>query len=321
MARILIFLGRRLAVMAGLLIVISFLLFSLLYIAPGSVLGVLLGGRPSTPLLISELQREYHLNDPFFAQYWLWAKNVLHLNFGVSIVTHEPVSTLIGQSFPVTLFLGVYAFLIAMLFGVPLGLLCARRRGTRVDRIIVGSTVFGVSIPAFVSGLLLLYVFTDAVHLFPSYGAGQGFIDRLYHLTLPAIALSLTELAFVVKISRAALLGVLEQDYITFAQARGVPRARLLFLYTLRNALVPIVTAAGLLLGFLLAGAVLVENVFAVPGLGSLLVSSVLAKDVPVVQAVALLAAVVLMGGNLAADLSFLVIDPRLSRGLGVRGG
>jgi peptide/nickel transport system permease protein len=308
-----LYVGRRLVALVLLVVVISFVVFSLLYLAPGSPEQILLGARPSTPETVAAIRAEYHLDDPFLVQYWDWFRDALRFDFGRSIRTNEPVVDGIRERFWLTLQLGGLAFLITMLLGVPLGVLAALRRRTATDRGIVALSVVGVSAPAFATGILLLYVFAVRLGWFPVFGEGSGVIDRLQHLALPAIALALTGMGLVLKLTRTAVIGSLEQDYVTFARARGIPRRRVLRAYALRNGLVPIVTAAGLLLAYMLAGTVLVEVTFALPGLGSLLVESVRTLDIPMVQALTILIATIVVLVNLLADLVYLAIDPRIS--------
>jgi peptide/nickel transport system permease protein len=171
----------------------------------------------------------------------------------------------------------------------------------------------GVSAPAFATGILLLYVFAVELGWFPVFGEGSGVVDRLHHLALPALALALTGMGLVLKLTRTAVIGSLDQDYVTFARARGISNQRVLIAYALRNALVPIITAAGLLLAYMLAGTVLVEVTFALPGLGSLLIDSVRTLDVPMVQALAILIATLVVVVNLVADIVYVAVDPRIS--------
>lgn len=308
-----LYVGRRLVALVLLVVVISFVVFSLLYLAPGSPEQILLGARPSTPETIAAIRAEYHLDDPFVVQYWDWVRDALQFDFGRSIRTNEPVVDGIKEHFWLTLQLGAIAFVITMLLGVPLGVLAALRKRTATDRGVVALSVVGVSAPAFATGILLLYVFAVRLGWFPVFGEGSGVIDRLQHLALPAIALALTGMGLVLKLTRTAVIGSLEQDYVTFARARGIPRRRVLRAYALRNGLVPIVTAAGLLLAYMLAGTVLVEVTFALPGLGSLLVESVRTLDIPMVQALTILIATIVVLVNLLADLVYVAIDPRIS--------
>ena len=307
-----LFVGRRLAALVALLLVVSFVVFTLLYLAPGSTEQVLIGTRQPTPELVAQLRAKHNLDDPFLQQYWTWLSGAIQFDFGDSIRTGRAVTDSIAASLEITVFLGVYAFLLALVAGVPLGVLAAVRRGSSTDRGVVGIAVLGVSTPAFVSGVVLLYVFAVALGWFPTFGAGEGFADRLWHLTLPAVAMAFLAVALIVKLTRAAMITVLEQDYIAFARARGVPTMRVLVRHALRNALVPIVTAAGLVLTAVLTGAVLVETTFALPGLGKLLVESVDYKDVPMLQGVVMVVATTTVVITLLVDLLYMAIDPRI---------
>lgn len=307
--------ARRMAIALAILIVVSFATFSLLYLAPGSAVQALIGPHPATPQLIASLRKEFHLDQPFLVQYLDYVKGIFHLDFGTSVRTGEPVGAMLRQAAPVTVFLALYAFVLTIVVGVALGVFAALRNRTAVDRGIVGLSVVGISAPAFASGFLLMYVFAVVLGWFPAVGAGEGFSDRLTHLTLPAIALAISGAAFVVKLTRAAVVTALEQDYITFARARGLSQRRVVLAYALRNALIPIITASGAILAGLLTGTVLVEVTFGISGLGSLLIDSVNAKDVPVVQAVAVLFAIVIVMVNLLVDVCFIAVDPRIQLG------
>lgn len=314
-----LFAARRLAVLALLLVVVSFAVFSLLYLSPGSVIDTLLGTNPRTPAELSYLTSEYHLNQPFLTQYWLWASQAARLNFGNSIQTSLPVTAEIRQRLPVTLFLGVYAYILTVLLGVGLGLAAALRRRRLADRGIVGASIVALSTPAFVSGVFLIYLFGIQVRLFPVAGPGTGFFGQLWHLTLPAVALALTATAYLVKHTRAAVIMVLDQDYVTFARARGLAPGRVLIGYILRNALIPVVTMSGLILSYVITGAVLVEDTFSLPGIGQLLVQSATAKDLPLIQGVAMVVAIVIVLANLLADVALIAVDPRIRLGRGTR--
>jgi len=306
---------RRLLVSFVLLVGISFLVFSLLDLAPGNAVTVLLGSRPRTPETIRALTHEYHLDKPFFTQYWLWAKEAVQLHFGNSVQTTLPVTDEITARLPTTLFLGAYAFILTMISGIGLGVASALKRRTSVDRGIVAFASIGLSTPAFVSGVVLLYVFAILIPWFPVFGTGSGFFDELWHLTLPAVALAMVSAALVVKHTRAAMTSVLDQDYVIFARARGLSRRRVLFGYALRNALIPVATIGALTLAFVITGAVLVEVTFSLPGVGSLLVQSADTQDLPMLQGVTMLMAAVIMGANLLADLLYLAVDPRIRLG------
>jgi peptide/nickel transport system permease protein len=310
-----LFIARRLAALAVLLVVVSFGVFALLYLAPGSIEQILLGTRPATPASIAAIRAEYHLDDSFLQQYWLWLQHAVTFDFGTSVRTGESVSTVIGDRLAVTLQLGVLAFAITILTGIPLGILAALRSRSAVDRGVVATAVAGISSPPFFTGLLLLYVFAVSLGLFPVFGAGAGLGDRFMHLALPAITLALTAIAVVVKLTRASMIQALEQDFVLAARARGLGEGRVVIGYALRNALIPVVTSGGLILGYMLTGTVLVEQTFALPGVGSLLIDAVGYKDIPVVQGIAMLATVVVVLANLVADVLYIVIDPRLRFG------
>ena len=312
---LLVFVLRRLAVLAVLLVVISFVSFSLLYISPGNLIDILLGARPHTAATVQALTREYHLNESFLAQYWLWARQAVQLHFGTSIQTSLPVTSEITARLPLSMFLGIYSFVLTMVFGIGLGVVSALRRGSIVDRGLTGGVMLGLSTPAFVAGVALLYVFAIRIHWFPAYGVGSGFFDEFWHLTLPALALALTTVAYVVRHTRAAMIGTLDQDYVVFARARGLSSRRVLYVYLLRNALIPVITISGVILSSLIVGVVLVEVAFSLPGLGSLLVTAAGAKDIPTLQGVVLLFAVVIIVANLVADVIYMVVDPRIRVG------
>jgi peptide/nickel transport system permease protein len=311
-----LFIVRRLLIFLLLLIGLSFAVFSLLYIAPGSAVDALLGLKPRTPATVAAIEKEYHLNEPFLAQYWTWLQGALHGNFGNSIQTGLPVSDEIKSRLPTSLFLGLYAFVLTTVVGLGLAILSTLRRRTTTDRAVVTGTIVGLSMPTFVSCVILLFLFAIKLPWFPAYGAGSGFFDELYHLTLPAIALTLVSAAFLVKNARAAMVAVIDQDYVTFARARGLSRSRVLFGYVLRNAMIPIVTVGALILSFVITGAVVVEVAFSLPGIGSLLVTSANTKDLPMLQGVALVVGVVIMGANLLADIFYFAVDPRIRYGV-----
>jgi peptide/nickel transport system permease protein len=309
------FILRRLAILVLLLVVISFVTFSLLYIAPGNLIDILLGARPHTPATVRALTSEYHLNRPFLVQYWLWARQAVQFKFGTSIQTSLSVSSEIGARLSLTLFLGIYSFILTMIFGIGFGVASALRRGGVVDRGLVGAAMLGLSTPAFVAGVALLFVFAIKVRWFPAYGVGTGFFDELWHLTLPSVALAVTTAAYVSRHTRAAMIGVLDQDYVVFARARGLSQRRVLMTYLLRNALIPVITISGVILSSLIVGVVLVEVTFSLPGLGSLLVTAATTKDLPVLQGVVMLFAIVIVVANLLADVIYMVVDPRIRVG------
>ncbi len=310
---------RRLGALLLLLLILSLAVFTLLYLAPGNAVQTLLGTRPQSPALVHALRERWHLNESFFAQYWHWLLGVLHFDFGESIRTGQPVTESIASRVGVTAVLVGYAFVLAVGLGVPLGILAGVRHRGLIDRGVVSVSVLGVSAPGFVTGVVLIYVFGVELGWFPVYGPGASGVDRLWHLTLPAVALGLSGMALVVKITRAAMINVLSEDYVAFARARGLNERRVLLRYALRNALIPIVTAAGTLFVALLTGAVIVEATFQLPGLGTLLLEAVLTKDLPLLQGVIILLGGVVILANLLIDITYAVIDPRVRLGADAR--
>lgn len=303
---------RRLAVALPLLLIISFGVFALVHLAPGDPVRALLGTRPSDPDTLAALRDRYHLNDPFIVQYAKWLWQVLQGDLGRSINGNRLVWSAIKERAGVTIFLSLISTVIVLGVGVALGVIAALRRGTRLDRGLVMFGVFGISSPAFVTGIFLLYVFGVVLGWFPTYGAGRGFLDRFWHLVLPAAALALSVMAIVVKITRAAMVKELDRDYVTFARARGLSASRVVFAYVLRNALVPVVTAAGVVIVGLLAGWIYVEVTFALPGLGLLTVDAVQKRDIPLIQGTTLVFSCFVVAVNLAVDLLYTLIDPRI---------
>lgn len=311
------YIAKRLVASCAVVLVASMVIFALLYAAPGSAEETLAGPKASSEQ-IELVSKEYHLNESVPMQYLHWLGGALHLEFGDSLSTKESVWSEITARAPVTIELGLLGFLIAFGLGVPLGVMAAVRSRTAFDRAVVGLSIVGVSAPAFATGLFLLYVFGLKLEWFPVLGGGEGsFADRLSHLVLPACAVALVGLAPLLKLTRAATLDTLESDYVTFAEARGIPIVRIWRSYALRNALVPVVTVAAGLLSFMLTGVALVEITFSINGLGALLVNSVTKRDIPTLQALTLLVAVVVVAINFFTDLLYLVIDPRIRLGSG----
>jgi peptide/nickel transport system permease protein len=305
----------RLAVAVPLLLLISLGVFALVHLAPGDPVRALLGTRPSDPATLEALRERYNLNDPFVVQYGKWLWQVLQGDLGRSINGNRSVLSAIKERAGLTILLTFMSTIIVLIVGVFLGMVAALKRGSWLDRAVVMTGVFGISSPAFVTGIFLLYFFGVVLGWFPTFGAGRGFADRLWHLTLPALALALSVMAIVVKITRASVIEELDKDYVAFAKARGLSRRRIIFAYVLRNALVPVVTAAGLIVVGLLAGAIYVEVTFALPGLGSLIVDAVQKRDIPLIQGTTLVFSVFVVLINLIIDVAYTLIDPRIRFG------
>jgi peptide/nickel transport system permease protein len=305
----------RLAGTVVMLVVISLLVFGLTYLSPGNIITNLTGLHPPTPAVAAALRRQYGLNDPFVVQYLHWLDRFVHGNWGRSIRDQTSVSQLFSERAGVTLALVGLGFAFSVLVCVPLGVISARRAGGVLDRLISITSVVGLSAPAFAAGLLLLYLFSYLVPVFPPAGAGQGFLDDLDHLTLPAATLAIGVGAYVVRLTRTAMRRELAADYVVFARSRGVPERRVT-LVALRNAAIPVLTTAGLVLSYLVGATILVETTFTLPGLGLLLQESVEFKDFAVVQFLALFIAAVIAIVMLLVDLSYLALSPEWRRRL-----
>lgn len=304
--------AKRLLFAVFLLLVVSFLVFSLQSISKGSFVATVLGGRPATPEQVALVREEYHLDDPLLTRYWLWLQDAVHLDFGRSIKSDTSVFAAIEGRLPVTLELTFFAIALVVLIGVPLGMISGIRKGTAIDRFFTTTSIVGLSAPVFATGIFLLYVFGVYLGWFPSFGAGDGGVtDRLHHLFLPAVALAATMVAIVARQTRAVTLDIMSQDFVMFARARGLSQRRIMLSYALRNVAVPVVTVTGLLLIYLIGGTILVERVFSIEGLGQLMVNSVITTDIPVVQGITLFFALFVVIVTLVVDLVTMWIDPR----------
>jgi peptide/nickel transport system permease protein len=297
------------------MLVCSFVVFGALYLAPGGALGAITGGRILSEVDQAEIVRLYNLDAPFFERYALWLGGLAQGDFGISLISREPVLALIEPRLVTTAVLVGYAGILIVIVGVGLGLLAALRGGW-TDRLTVAAMSVCAAVPGFLAASILLLVFAVGLGWFPSFGAGSGFIDRVYHLTLPAVALALAAVGYIGRVSRASFLEEKGRDHVQTAVSRGLPGGVVVGSHIVRNALVPISTSVGVTIAGLIAGAVVVEQVFALNGLGSLLIHGVAQKDFAVVQAVTL----VLVGGfvaiNTLVDLLYPVLDPRIRKAM-----
>ncbi len=307
------FIVVRLAATLVLLLALSFIVFGLLHLTPGDPARNLLGPKNPTPELLDSIRRKYRLDQPFLRQYLLWLSDMLHGRLGTSIRSDTAVSGLLADRVVLTFQLAFMAFMLTVLLGVPLGIAAAWRAGSALDRTASLTSIVGVGAPTYAVGLLLLYVFGVWLDIFPVYGSGDGGLDTWWHLVLPAVTLAFGIGAMVFKLTRTAVLGELQQDYVAFARSRGLGHSQVRSL-VLRNALIPVVTSLGLVFGFLFGGTILVEVTFALPGIGGLLAGSVTFKDIPVVQAITLLTAAVIALTALAVDLFYWAVDPRVRK-------
>src|SRR4051794_15855276 len=303
---------KRVLIMPLLLLAASFVIFSMTYLAPGSPDAALLGGKRVSPETRQALRDKYHLDDPFFVQYGSWVGRAVQGDFGDSISQQDTVSNAIKPRMGPTFELTALAALMIVVAGLGFGVLSALRPDGIVDVLSsIGVLVMAAVAPAIMS-MLLISVFAVSLGWFPALGLGDGGLDRIYHLILPAIALATAAIALVGRTTRAAMIRSLRQESVETARSRGLSGRKVVLKHALRHALIPAVTISGLVVGYLLSGAVIVEYAFGLNGLGSLLISAVERKDLPLVQAIVLLMVFAFLVINLCVDLLYAVIDPRV---------
>lgn len=306
------FIARRLVFAVVLLLVVTLLVYSLLSLSGVSPIARIIGGETLSEEQLEALRAKNHLDDPFIVQYGYWLIDALQLDFGRSIGSNQTVTSMIAERLPITLGLAGISLFIVVIVGVPAGVIAGTRRGTWVDRLVSSMTTLGLSAPTFALGIVLLYVFGVTLAWFPVYGPGsEGLADRVWHLVLPSFALSLSLTAIVARQTRAAMLNISEQDFVTFAKARGLRRRRIIVHYLLRNAALPVITVTGLLVITLVGGTVLIEQVFSLDGVGQLMLRSVRTADIAVVQGITVFIALAVVLTNLIVDLVTMLVDPR----------
>jgi peptide/nickel transport system permease protein len=308
------YLFRRVLAMIPVMAIVALFVFSLLYIAPGDPAAVIAGDQAS-PQDVERIRQSLGLDRPFVVRFAEWAGSVLTGNLGTSMFTGLPVTELIKQRLEPTFSLMFVTLLLAILVGVPIGVVSAWKAGSWIDRLLMAVGVVGFSVPVFVVGYLLAYVFALELDWFPVQGytpISKGFLPWLENLVLPAIALGFVYIALIARITRATMLEVLSQDYIRTARAKGLGERAVLFLHALKNAAVPIVTVIGIGVALLIGGAVVTESVFAIPGLGRLTIDAIVRRDYPVIQGVVLMFSFLYVLVNLAVDLIYTLLDPRI---------
>ena len=308
------YIARRILATIPVMAIVALFVFSLLYIAPGDPAAVIAGDQ-ATPQDVERIRASLGLDRPFLIRFGEWVWNILNGDMGVSIFTNLPVTTMIQQRIEPTLSLMTLTLIIALSVAIPLGVLAAWKQGTLLDRAVMAFAVLGFSVPVFVVGYLLAYVFALELDWLPVQGYtsfSEGLWPWMENLILPAVALGGVYIALIARITRATMLEVLSQDYIRTARAKGAGQRSILFLHALKNAAVPIVTVAGIGVALLIGGSVVTESVFAIPGLGRLTVDAILRRDYPVIQGVILLFSFVYVLVNLAIDLMYTLFDPRI---------
>jgi len=308
------FIARRIVTTIPVMAFVALFVFSLLYIAPGDPAAVIAGDQAS-PADVERIRQSLGLDRPYLIRFGEWFFRVLQGDLGTSIFTSLPVTQLIGQRVEPTISLMVLTLIFAVIVAVPMGVIAAWKAGTLVDRFVVGFAVFGFSVPVFVIGYVLAYFFSLRLDWLPVQGytsISEGVWPWMRNLILPSITLGTVYIALIARITRATMLEVLQQDYVRTAEAKGVGRRDVLFLHALKNAAVPVVTIIGIGVALLIGGAVVTESVFAIPGLGRLTLDAILRRDYPVIQGVVLIFSFVYVLVNLAVDLIYTLVDPRI---------
>jgi peptide/nickel transport system permease protein len=305
------FVARRLLQLVPVAVGVTIIVFFMIHLIPGDPARTILGIH-ATPQAIAELHREWGLNRPLVSQYWLFLDRLLHGNLGQSLIYGGSASSLILSHLPATLWLIVYATVLAIVISVPLAMLAASKRNGLRDQVVRAVPLFGLGMPPFWVGFLLIDAFAVHWRIFPVSGYGTGIGGHLLYLFLPSLTVAIALSPVVIRSLRASMLSVLGADYITTARSKGVPGSRLFIRHVLRNAVIPAITVLGINIGFLIGGTVIIENVFAIPGVGQLMINSIFQRDFPVVQGVTLVFAVLVVLINLLTDVGYALLDPRV---------
>jgi peptide/nickel transport system permease protein len=308
------YLVRRVLATIPVMAFVALFVFSLLYIAPGDPAAVIAGDQAS-PADVERIREGLGLDRPFLVRFSEWLFRIFQGDLGISIFTSLPVTSLIAQRIEPTVSLMTLTLIFAVTIAVPMGVMAAWKAGTWIDRSVMAFAVFGFSVPVFVVGYLLAYIFALELDWLPVQGYtpwARGFWPWLENLILPAITLGFVYIALIARITRATMLDVLQQDYVRTARSKGASQTSILFVHALKNAAVPIVTVIGIGIALLIGGAVVTESVFAIPGLGRLTVDAILRRDYPVIQGVVLMFSFVYVLINLLIDVLYTLLDPRI---------
>jgi peptide/nickel transport system permease protein len=313
---------RRLLQALIVLILVTLLVFFIMRLLPGDPLIIYVAQSAQIeampPEMVDKLRHEFGLDKPIMVQYFNWMGNIFRGDFGTSIFYREKVSTLMRERFPVTLHLGVVAFIVGAVLGVLAGLLAAVRRGKWADKVVTPLTYVGITIPVFWLGILMIYAFGLKLHWLPISGYTSPFKDfwlNSRQIVMPVICLAIFSIAANARQMRSAMLEVVRQDYIRTAWSKGLRERRIILAHALKNSLIPVITLMGIGVGMIFGGSVLVETVFAIPGVGRLLVSSIFGQDYVVVQSITFVIAAIVLVVNLLVDVSYGWFDPRIRYG------
>ena len=308
------YIGKRLVIAIPTIILISMFVFSLQKLLPGDA-ALIMAGDQRDPAAIAYYREKYHLLDPIPTQYVYWVKDMAHGDFGMSLRTSQPVLTLIGQKLPVTIQLAVMSMFLALVIGIPTGILSAVKKNTLTDYVANIVALSGLSIPSFWLGIMMILLFSVKLGWLPASGYVSLLDDPVQSLRtmlMPSLALGAMISSAFMRHTRSAMLTVLKTDYVRTARAKGLRESVVVLKHAFRNAMIPVVTVATLIFGELLAGAVLIEQVFTIPGFGKLIVDAVFNRDYAVVQGVVLCTGLLFILMNLVADVFYVLLNPRL---------
>ncbi len=305
------FVVQRLLLLIPVAVGVTIIVFFMVHLIPGDPAATILGIH-ATPKTVALLHQQWGLNRPLLSQYWLFLDRLLHGNLGQSLFYGASVSSLILSHLPPTLWLLTYATVLTVLISVPLAVLAASRRDGIRDHVVRAIPLIGLGMPPFWLGFLLIYAFAISLHLFPVSGYGSGFTGHLQSMFLPSLTIALALTPVVIRSLRASMLYVLTAEYVVTARSKGVSSRRLFLRHVLRNAVIPAVTVLAINLGYLVGTTVIIEQVFAVPGIGQLMINSIFQRDFPVVQGVTLVFGIMVVLVYLLADLAYAALDPRV---------
>jgi peptide/nickel transport system permease protein len=308
------FILHRLLLLVPVAVGVTIIVFFMIHLIPGDPARTILGLH-ATPHAIAELHREWGLNRPLASQYWLFLNRLVHGDLGQSLYYQTPARALIFGRVPVTVWLIAYSAVLAIVISVPLAMLAASRKNGVRDQAVRAVPLVGLGMPQFLTGIVLIYLFALRLKLFPVGGYGSGLGGHLRSMFLPSLTVAIGLAPVIIRSLRASMLEVLGSDYVTTARSKGVHGSRLLIRHVLRNAVIPAVTVLGINIGFLVGTTLIVENVFAIPGIGQLMIQSIFARDFPVVQGVTLVFGVIVVLVNLLTDVAYTALDPRVRFG------
>jgi peptide/nickel transport system permease protein len=306
------YIRKRLLLMVFVLFGVTLIIFGMIHLVPGDPAFLILGDR-ATEAKATELRHQLGLDQSLPLQYWHFISGVFHGNFGMSLLYRQPVNSLVFRRVPVTFFLTGYAMVLTAIITLPISLWAATHRNKLSDHLIRAGFLFALTTPSFWLGILLILLFSLRLHLFPVAGYGENFTQHLRYLFLPSFTLSLQLSAVLIRNLRNGIINTLDSDFVRTARAKGLGNRTVLIGHVLRNALVSTVSIFGLQFGGLIGGTVVIEAVFAIPGIGQLLFQSITARDYPVVQAITVITAFLVIVVNLIVDLSYSFLDPRVS--------